>query len=138
MIKLEWIEAFEIGVPEIDQDHRELVDFLSKIQQNLLIGDEVRCKDDFTSFTKACKKHFIREETILENADYPNVEEHRAQHQQLLNLANEILEQCEMAHDPEKLQVLFEGLVDFLLGDVIRADIHCKSHMQERGFSKQR
>ncbi len=129
------MESFEIGVPAIDDDHRDLVE---KVQAIVVAVENERldiCPSLISTFLDAARGHFTREEKILESIGYPNVKSHALEHGKLLNQADELRDRAERASDKAQLQQFLDELVAFLLGDIIHADVDFKSYIQEEQSS---
>lgn len=81
---LKWAPAWEIGVAEIDDDRRLLVDDSNDLIKALM---EERPKPEIMTIARrmesACREHFRREETILREAQYDRVDEHAAEHRRI-------------------------------------------------------
>ncbi len=81
---LQWAPAWEIGVPEIDADHRRLID-----QSNALFGAlaESLPKTEIMTIIgrmeSECREHFRREETILRESRYSGTDAHAAEHRRI-------------------------------------------------------
>ncbi|WP_341648836.1 bacteriohemerythrin [Thauera humireducens] len=75
-----WSPAIEVGVPEMDADHRILVELLNRAaeavdcDEALSILGELECYADH---------HFAREEQLMEAHSYEFIDEHRREHQTL-------------------------------------------------------
>ncbi len=81
---LQWAPAWEIGVPEIDDGRRLLVDDSNALIKALMEG---RPKPEIMKIVgrmeSECKDYFRREETILREARYDGVDEHAAEHRRI-------------------------------------------------------
>ncbi|MBF0587888.1 MAG: hemerythrin family protein [Magnetococcales bacterium] len=107
-----------VGYAEIDQDHQRLVEIINEIYAPSLSTDSLRnllLKTlakliDYTEF------HFRREEKILEEHNYPYLEQHKAIHADLEQQVRDILERVEKddAHNFD-MQVMME-IMTFLRG----------------------
>jgi hemerythrin len=83
-ILVEWDDRYAIGIPLIDDQHKELIDLTNKLYAGCLAGDEA----GRTYFMKTVhgvvdyvKYHFSAEERILEKVDYPALAEHKRAHE---------------------------------------------------------
>jgi len=131
MAHLRWLESFECGVAEIDDDHRELVTNIQSLQEMMEKGELSSCQSLVASFLAAAKAHFTREEAFLARVRFPDLAEHRTQHKDLLSRAERLRCMCESAADREALDECLEDLIAFLLGDIIEADVNFKSYLQD-------
>lgn len=79
---LQWQENLDIGIPEIDAQHRELFDRLSRF---LEACDEGRGKEELVSMLQFLDDyvgvHFKAEEEFQKKIDFEGRKEHRKLHQ---------------------------------------------------------
>ena len=110
MTFMPWTSALELGIDEIDQQHQRLVDLTNQLHDELshdlprreAIGDVLEGLVDYTH------NHFIVEEVVFQQHDYPDTPAHKAQHDSFTGKAMDLLMRFE---DGE--EVTFEAL-DFL------------------------
>jgi hemerythrin len=84
---VEWNDRFVLGVPEIDRQHRELVNMANNLFTSCLAGRK-RASDSFKRTLRAAaayvRKHFAEEERIMRKSGYPLYREHRAEHKRFM------------------------------------------------------
>ncbi len=134
MVEIAWLPSFETGLPEIDAEHRSLIDAIRKIETSLMEGDFGKCANQFAKFIDQSKSHFKNEEELLASIDFPRLEAHRIAHKKLLEMADKTLKTVETGLDQKEATKCLEEMIYFLLEDVIRADADFKSHAQENGL----
>lgn len=85
MAHIEWTDAFSVGVPTLDDQHRQLVEIVNKFEEALQRGKGSRqvtaILNDLLGYTQ---EHFATEERLLAAAGYPQLKLHQSQHRQLL------------------------------------------------------
>jgi hemerythrin len=85
-----WTDQHNIGVEHIDEQHRHLVDLVNAVFAVMEAGssrDELtRTLDELVDFTL---QHFLTEERIMENHDFPGTAAHVAEHKALLDQARD-------------------------------------------------
>lgn len=93
MGQIKWQPQYEIGIKEVDDQHKHLVEVINKVldanAQNKLneyFGEAMKELVDYTNY------HFNSEEAFMEKIGYPNLLEHRAQHKVLVKQLVKILE----------------------------------------------
>ena len=134
MAKISWLSSFESGIPEIDNDHRALVEMIGKIEVALEESSLEECSDLFSEFLTQAADHFKREEAFLISIDFPRLESHSAAHRELLKMGGEVLKSAKTNLSQAKAKEHLEELIYFLLEDVIKADAEFKSYAQEKGL----
>jgi len=84
MQDLKWTEELSVGVEQLDEDHKKLINILNTLFTAGFagVGDEVLEKtlNELEDYTRI---HFEREEGYLEKHDYPSLEPHKFQHRKL-------------------------------------------------------
>lgn len=106
-ILLEWSDKLSVGIQEIDEQHKVLVDLLNQLHQAILHhhGAEAsgRIMDKLCEYTKI---HFTVEESILRILDYPDYAEHKKHHEQLLAQVQELRTKMESGDHSISFQLL--------------------------------
>lgn len=84
MALIEWTPALEVGLEEMDRQHRQLVKILNELHQAMQAGgrqrDLMRVMDELIQYTKY---HFSTEERLMVEAAYPGLPRHKQTHQAL-------------------------------------------------------
>ena len=77
----EWSEESSVGIPELDAQHRHLIELLSELVKCVQLGESGKLGP--TALKKAIRyaeRHLQREELVLRVRGYPRYEEHKAEH----------------------------------------------------------
>ncbi len=81
MTVIEWDRSFEVGVPEMDREHKTLIDMLNKVYDLLRNGEKEKAYRLFmTEFLSYIDSHLSHEEEFLEQIGYPEIERHKKAH----------------------------------------------------------
>jgi len=79
---IEWDESLSVGVPEMDDEHKELIRMINRTQELLELG---RRKDALEFFEQGLARytetHLSDEEEFMERIGYPKLAEHKKQHE---------------------------------------------------------
>ncbi len=90
---LDWSEKLEIGDPMVDSEHRYLVQLINNLHQQYEVGRlSGSLAKVFTHLAKYVNGHFKNEEALMASIGYPELEEHKKQHRQLVEQAIELSE----------------------------------------------
>jgi len=134
---VEITRSFEIEVELIDNDHRRLVEIINEITQAIDDDQPEECArlvPDFVAFTK---RHFAREEALLEKNGYPQVDKHRRHHASLDDKMKTMEALAlNVVDSPAARDTLRKELVFFLMDDVINADLDFKSYIADQDISE--
>ena len=134
MQRLRWLPGFEVGVEEIDRDHRSLFSLVQQVYDAIDRAEWDDCRRLVDQFIAASLAHFDHEEAFLERVGFPDSDEHKRYHRSLLTKAEELKRICDREIDSRKIQDCYEETVAFLLDDIVRGDNAFKSFVQERGL----
>jgi hemerythrin len=117
---LEWEEHYNIGIKEIDIQHRGLFDIISKLSTTQRYEKEGKyfyaMLNQFVEFTKI---HFLTEERYMREAGYPGLSEHQQEHAVFLNdVIQRVLEYEEKGLETQQeiLHFLKERYMEHILG----------------------
>lgn len=138
MQKLQWFDALEVGVKVIDDDHREMMVMLQRIQDAISEQCLVTSKELVSEFIVLTRAHFIAEEKILEEAEFPNLRQHRVAHGKLLAQAIDLGKIVVNAAHVDELGEYLEDLAGFLFHDLIGSDMEFKSYLEECGVAEKK
>lgn len=122
MIELEWNNKFSVGVKEIDDQHKKLFNLINDARESIKSGlskdnisDCIRKLDDYACY------HFQLEEKYMEDNNYPNLEEHKLQHQEFIRGIKNFKDNL----NPEKLMSAYnilEFLINWITFHILESD----------------
>lgn len=85
-MRMEWSDDLAVGWGEIDREHKELVGLAGELQTAILNCEpkrELQRRHD--ALAECAARHFTTEEGLMLATGYPKFDEHRAEHQRLLD-----------------------------------------------------
>jgi voltage-gated potassium channel len=104
---LEWNESLALGIPEVDQEHRQLIQHVRSFQQSLMKGsDKEAVRLLFEQLISYTENHFLHEEKLMKKHHYPLLESHHEIHVELTRKV--------MALNSERNLIYSESLFEFL------------------------
>ncbi|MDH5473956.1 MAG: bacteriohemerythrin [Gammaproteobacteria bacterium] len=129
MKDLIWDNALSVDVDEIDDDHRKLVELFNRLNHALENGDATNYVEAVLEELISCTIwHFRHEERLMLNYGYDGFEEHKAEHQSLIETANKMrnmfLQQGRQALSDE-----IEPLEHWLTGHILSTDMELGSFL---------
>ncbi len=101
MALIEWREDFSVGVPEVDHEHRELIELINQAHAERAGGasGEALSHDSAAEFLGEIHAriagHFALEERVMRAARYDHLGRHKAAHEILLDDIREFMDACE-------------------------------------------
>lgn len=132
--RLTFLPSFALGIAEIDDDHRRLIELSNAIADAIERGDFVCCDSLFAEFMEQCRAHFGREERHLYASGYPEAAVHAVEHQELMRRATETREYCRNQVLHAEAGGCYAKLIEFLIADILKADIRFKSFIEASGY----
>lgn len=98
MTLIEWKEQYSLGVPEVDHEHRELIDLINELYATVTSSatDSTVTVEDFLGELYArVGAHFALEEKIMRDNNYDEYPEHKADHERLLDDVRDLMDDYE-------------------------------------------
>jgi hemerythrin len=135
-VKFEWLDSYEIGHKEIDDDHRHMFSIMKQVEA---AGRELRFEccavllDELVAFTRV---HFAREEALLQRIGFPAAKQHKAYHARLLARAENVKEVCKVIKSEQTFLDCCEEMFSFLIDDILTGDLAIKAYLQETGVAE--
>jgi hemerythrin len=102
-----WSADYSVNIPPLDDQHQELISILNRlfVAVSKLEGAQA-IAGTLDSLTDYTEKHFALEEGLMQRANYPDFDEHKAEHQRFLAQ----LDQFRKKHVLEDKPIYFEML----------------------------
>jgi hemerythrin len=77
-----WQDNFNLGMPDIDDQHKSLLDLINQVWNAVVskapVREQIRLVEELERYTIS---HFAAEEAFLKSIDYPEFEQHKALHE---------------------------------------------------------
>lgn len=127
---------YEIGLADIDNDHRKIIAIMLRVRNALQKKNYKLCAALLDEFVEEAEEHFLAEEKILRHARYPGLNQHIVYHQELIWQAKSVQALCEEARGSAKIKRCFESMCDFLTADIVHGDLEFKEFLMEAGIAK--
>lgn len=91
---IEWRDDFRIGLPEVDQEHRLLIDSINQLHRELVVGAAItRVTGAIGDIHAAIASHFALEEKEMAALRYDGYVGHKTDHEHLLDEILDILDE---------------------------------------------
>jgi hemerythrin len=81
---LKWSELWNIGVPEVDAQHRQLVEQIAALAEATKLGRPDGLQQTIDFLGKYVVDHFGTEERLMREHDYHRYPQHKAEHDALV------------------------------------------------------
>jgi hemerythrin-like metal-binding protein len=131
MKELVWDKTLSVEVPEIDEDHRRLVDLFNILNRSVAEGDAREYVEAVMEELIACTVwHFRHEERLMLKHGYPGAAEHKAEHDDLIasaqDLQRKLLEEGKAVSSDD-----IELIEHWLTGHIYGADMDMGAYLCE-------
>jgi len=126
-----WGEILSVGIDEIDEDHRKLVNIFNVLNHAVMDAESA----DYLAATleeliNCTVWHFSHEERLMLKYRYAGIEEHKAEHRELIASAKE-LQQAILNADKPLANDHIEFLERWLTGHILTADLRLGSYLSQ-------
>ena len=93
MSLIDWRDEYSVGVASVDHEHKEMIDLINGLHENLANNATKEQIEDFLGeiYTKI-SAHFALEEKIMQEQGYDEYEDHKEDHEMLLDEIRDIMD----------------------------------------------
>ncbi len=103
MTLIEWSPQFSLGVAELDNEHRDLLQIINRLYEQIQSGHyQTTVIDALEELHGSAANHFAHEEEIMRNRHYAKFDEHHADHRRLLAEITAMIHQCQDGIDDDE------------------------------------
>jgi hemerythrin len=134
MALINWSEALEVHIEEIDNQHRFLVELVNRLHDSMKTGSGNSILGPiFRSLLDYVNIHFETEEKLMRQHDYPAYAQHKLEHDELTKKAKDL----EKSFQAGKLTITIEVmnfLKDWLKNHILASDQKYAPFFAQRGL----
>ena len=128
-----WDDSFLIGIEELDYEHKLLIDDINRLHEELARHDEKseieKCLGDIYARMQA---HFALEEHVMKEHGYKFFDEHKRQHDALLDSYTEYMVQFLNDTDISSSNPIEDTLKHWVINHIITSDKKMSLMVQEK------
>jgi hemerythrin len=107
MSLIEWKDEFEIGIPSVDFEHRGMILMINKLHGKLAENSDKDTIADFLGEIHALiSAHFALEEKEMLEMAYDEFEDHKENHEDLLDQIRDMMDELEQDRSGDVMQDL--------------------------------
>lgn len=106
MALVAWRKEFSVGIPAVDHEHRELIDIINEVhERSFAPGMQATIMDMLGEIYARISAHFALEEKIMREREYDQYDDHKQDHERLLDEIRDIMDRYEddAGFDEQKL-----------------------------------
>lgn len=132
---IKWSDDYSVGVKQIDDQHKKLVELINRLFDAMSLGKgrEVMASV-FEELRKYTTNHFYTEEKLMVVYGYSEYENHKKKHEDLLNQVNELKSKFDNGDMRITLEVI-DFLKAWLINHIQKEDQQYREHFAEKGLS---
>jgi len=129
-----WNDSFLIGIEELDHEHKVLIDDINKLHEELARQDKKpeieKCLGDIYARMQA---HFALEEHVMKEHEYAFFEEHKREHERLLDIYTEYMVQLLNDNGVSSTNPVEALLEHWVIVHITTSDKKMSLMLQEKG-----
>ena len=130
---LQWDDSFLIGIDELDYEHKVLIDDINRLHEELARHDEKseieRCLGDIHARMRA---HFALEERVMKEHGYEFFDEHKREHEALLDSYTEDMVQFLNDTGDSASTPIKDSLKHWVVDHILTSDKKMSLMLQEK------
>ena len=119
MIFFNWNDSLSVGNEVFDDDHKNLIKLVDKLNEALKSGEsKAALADIFDELIKYTKEHFKREEDLMQRIGYAEFKMHKEAHERLISAIEDCQKNFESGDtilDDQMPIFLFDWLFNHIL-----------------------
>lgn len=97
-----WDSSFSVGIEEIDNQHKQIIEYINKLYSGTIYHDTSDVKSILASLKEYTVSHFSFEERLMQEAGYSFREEHKRVHDAFIERLNFFKERHDNREDIAK------------------------------------
>jgi hemerythrin-like metal-binding protein len=130
-----WDAKFSVGISEIDRQHKALMDMANELKYELDGKRSIKtARQILKGLIDYTATHFSYEEQLMDQADYHEVEQHKALHKKLVEDVLRYNERIERGDD-NVLNELMAFIKKWLVEHIQKTDKKLGAHLQDQGLA---
>lgn len=131
MKDISWDYVFSVGIDEIDEDHRRLINLFNILNHSVTSGEDPAYLAAVLEELINCTVwHFSHEERLMLKYGYPGYAEHREEHQDLIESVRELQQKIRDAGKEVAAEHL-AFLEHWLTGHILATDMKLGAYLTE-------
>jgi hemerythrin len=134
-----WDDSFLIGIEELDHEHKVLIDDINRLHEELARQDKrseiEKCLGDICARMQA---HFALEEHVMKEHGYPFFDEHKREHEELLDSYTEYMAQFLNDTGASSGNPIEDNLKHWVIKHIVTSDKKMSLMVQEKKSFKEK
>ncbi len=128
-----WDQRFALGIQQIDQQHRQLVNLTNRIYEAMKSGKGNQAVAPILNeLTRYTQTHFTTEETLFRRHNYPGARAHKQEHDLFVQQVKRLKQEFQRGGSGFSIK-LANFLKAWLIDHIMKTDREYVSFLKERG-----
>lgn len=115
-----WTDKYDTGIEEVDNQHRQIVDYLNRLGEAKNSRNIKVVKDVIDGMVDYTLSHFAFEEALMQEAQYPFARAHKSVHETFIKRVEKFQERFKAGEDVA--QEFYDVLKRWLVNHIQRDD----------------
>lgn len=129
MSRVQWNDTMSVGVEEIDEQHKSLLNMLNDLYDAAEAGDFSVVNGIIDKMKSYARMHFTTEERLMKRSRYPELFDHMAEHAFFVSNVKDF-NQAD-PDDPSRLPTVLSFLRQWLLDHILVVDARMGHHLRQ-------
>ena len=131
----QWTTAYAVGVPQVDDEHKQLFAFAESLHRAMLEGrGKAILLGLLAELVAYTGYHFAHEEQLMQRIGYPDYPQHREQHEDLRSRARAMQDRAASGKATMTIEVM-QFLMEWLKRHIPTSDFRVAGDMEKSGRS---
>ncbi len=133
MPRIEWTEQLSLGIPEIDEQHQQLINIANLLLAAVHAGKGERViTKTVTDLREYTVQHFVKEEEYMAIIGYPRLQTHAETHEDLVRQVKEYQRRLwdKGGIDPNEMLAFIKG---WLIDHILYSDLDISAWLRKKG-----
>lgn len=138
MVFVEWDESYSVGNALLDAHHKIFFEMVKKFSENPCLNDRHALELRVEFLLDYIAMHFVAEETLLRQINYPDFDRHKAEHDNFYQTALSMYMDKDVSNytEDEMLHTLQDWFENHVLGEDRRCAPYIKAKPKDSGDSR--
>lgn len=120
---IEWQPTYELGIEAIDAQHRYFANLINLLSDELRKTDHRDYQDSLLNELVAYARfHFISEENLMFRSGYPQLDEHRQHHRELIDRLSARIGKLSLHHSENAADAVIDFLAEWFINHTVIED----------------
>lgn len=131
MALFEWDDSIALGIPEIDQQHKALFEWINTLNDAISSGEGYEAVNEIIwKLIRYVTEHFTAEERLMLSINFSGFASHRKEHDQFVEKLREV--QVKFIDGHEMGENILEFMVDWLVCHIKGTDQAYKGLIKQK------